>query len=82
MLPQRPSPAAVWTDHLPDAKLSVPHNPAVLMASGMDENDMPSKQTGVIAACLCAEGPWASTVVQTAAEAGKETAEGDEVSQV
>lgn len=33
------------------------------MASGADENYMPSKQTLIIAACLCAEGPRASTVV-------------------
>lgn len=37
------------------------------MASGTDENYMPWKQTLIIAACLCAEGPRASIVVIPAA---------------
>lgn len=58
-------------------------SPTVLMASGVDENYMPSKQTLIIAACLCAERPRANTVViPTAAEAEKDSGWGDEVSQV
>lgn len=49
-------------------------SPTALMASGVDENYMPSKQSLIIAACLCAEGPRANTVViPTAAEAEKDS---------